>query len=75
MMKQLINLVFSCTDREALNLAIFLNETFILLERWRVRSAHIICLLSPPAHQLGIMLKMFTREHSKVAPKRSHRGV
>ncbi|BDA48856.1 THO complex subunit 2 [Coccomyxa sp. Obi] len=35
MMKQLINLVFSCTDREALNLAIFLNETFIMLERWR----------------------------------------
>lgn len=42
MMKQLINLVFSCTDREALNLAIFLNETFILLERWRVRSAHAL---------------------------------
>jgi hypothetical protein len=36
MMKQLINLVFVCTDREALNLAIFLHETFILLELWRV---------------------------------------
>lgn len=39
MMKQLINLVFCCTDREAANLAIFLHETFLLLERWRVRSA------------------------------------
>lgn len=36
MMRQMVSLVFSCTDREALNLAIFLNETFILLERWRV---------------------------------------
>ncbi len=36
MMKQMINLVFVCTDREALNLAIFLHETFILLELWRV---------------------------------------
>ncbi|KAK9917111.1 hypothetical protein WJX75_001006 [Coccomyxa subellipsoidea] len=35
MMRQMVSLVFSCTDREALNLAIFLNETFILLERWR----------------------------------------
>ncbi len=45
MMKQMISLVFSCTDREALNLAIFLNETFILLERWRVRapSPHPAC--------------------------------
>ena len=37
MMKQLINLVFCCTDREALNLSIFFSETFALLERWRVR--------------------------------------
>ena len=37
MMRQLVNLVFCCTDREALNLAIFLHETFTLLERWRVR--------------------------------------
>lgn len=47
MMKQAINLVFSCTDREALNLAIFLNETFILLERWRVRT-QICCLFKNP---------------------------
>lgn len=70
MMKQLINLVFSCTDREALNLAIFLNETFILLERWRVRSLHIVCtfyLLSAPAHHLGPMLVLFTKEHAKRA--------
>jgi hypothetical protein len=38
MMRQLVNLVFCCTDREALNLAIFLGETFTLLERWRVRT-------------------------------------
>ena len=35
-MKQLIYLLPTCTDREALNLAIFYHETFIIMERWRV---------------------------------------
>lgn len=36
-MKQLISLIFTCTDREALNLAVFFHENFIIIERWRVR--------------------------------------
>ena len=35
-MKQLIYLIPSCTDREALNLAVYFHETFIIMERWRV---------------------------------------
>ena len=36
-MKQLIFLLPTCTDREALNLAVFFHETFTIVERWRVR--------------------------------------
>ena len=36
-MKQLIFLLPTCTDREALNLAVFFHETFTVVERWRVR--------------------------------------
>ena len=52
-MKQLIYLLPTCTDREALNLAIFYHETFIIMERWRVcclRVAKDFC--NRPRHNL-----------------------
>ena len=47
-MKQLIFLLPTCTDREALNLAVFFHETFTLVERWRVRPSIYKCSFSGP---------------------------
>ena len=48
-MKQLIFLLPSCTDREALNLAVFFHETFVVVERWRVSPSHVQLLPLRPA--------------------------
>ena len=50
-MKQLIFLLPTCTDREALNLAVFFHETFTLVERWRVRPSIYKCSFSGPREQ------------------------
>ena len=50
-MKQLIFLLPTCTDREALNLAVFFHETFTIVERWRVRPSIYKCSFSGPREQ------------------------